>query len=104
MRTDILIMILGMSLVTYIPRALPAVLIGKLKFSPKFEKFLKLIPYTAMAALIFPGVFSVDAERPYIGIAGGITAALLAWKKLPVMVCVVAGIAVDMIIYAFVGQ
>ena len=27
-----------------------------------------------------------------------------AWKKLPVMVCVVAGIAVDMIIYAFVGQ
>lgn len=54
MRTDILIMILGMTLVTYIPRALPAVLIGKLKFRPKFEKFLKLIPYTAMAALIFP--------------------------------------------------
>ncbi len=104
MNYEIMIMIIGMTAVTYIPRVLPAVFISKFKFSPKFEKFLRLIPYTAMSALIFPGVFSVDAERPYIGIAGGITAALLAWKKLPVMACVVAGIAVDMIIYAFVGQ
>lgn len=104
MNYEIMIMIIGMTAVTYIPRVLPAVFISKFKFSPKFEKFLRLIPYTAMSALIFPGVFSVDAERPYIGIAGGITAALLAWKKLPVMVCVVAGIAIDMIIYAFVGQ
>ncbi len=36
MNTDILLLILGMALVTYIPRALPAVLIGKIKFSPKF--------------------------------------------------------------------
>lgn len=104
MKYEIILMIIGMTAVTYIPRALPAVFVSKFKFSPKFEKFLRLIPYTAMSALIFPGVFSVDAEKPYIGIAGGLTAALLAWKKLPVMVCVVAGIVVDMVIYAFVGQ
>ena len=52
MRTDILILILGMMLVTYIPRMLPAVLLEKLHFGPKAEKFLQLVPYTAMAALI----------------------------------------------------
>ena len=51
MRTDILILILGMMLVTYIPRMLPAVLLEKLHFGPKAEKFLQLVPYTAMAAV-----------------------------------------------------
>lgn len=93
MKTDILVLILGMAVVTYIPRAIPAVLIGKIHFHPKMEKFLQLIPYTAMAALIFPGVFLVDAARPEIGIIGGIVAGVLAWKKLPAMVCVLAAIA-----------
>lgn len=102
MRTDILLLILGMALVTYIPRALPAVLIDKMKFSPKIEKFLQLIPYTAMAALIVPGVFSVDSARPEIGIIGGIVAGVLAWRKLPVMVCVLAAIAADFFLYLIV--
>lgn len=99
MNVQILVLILGMALVTYIPRALPAVLIGKMNFSPKMEKFLRLIPYTAMAALVFPGVFTVDVARPEIGIAGGLAAGFLAWKKMPVMVCVLAAIAVDLVLY-----
>ncbi len=99
MRTEILILILGMTLVTYIPRALPAVLIGKLKFSPRFEKFLKLIPYTAMASLIFPGVIMVDESRLYIGIAGALAAGILAWFKKPIIVCVLSAVAVDMLLY-----
>lgn len=99
MNLDVLALILGMAVVTYIPRALPAVLIGKINFSPKAEKFLHLIPYTAMSALIFPGVFSVDAVRPEIGIIGGVVAGVLAWRKLPVMVCVLAAIAADFILY-----
>ena len=63
MNAEIIFLILGMAVVTYIPRAIPAVLIDKMKFGPKIEKFLKLIPYTAMAALIFPGVLTVDSEK-----------------------------------------
>ena len=99
MRAEIIFLILGMTAVTYIPRAIPAVLIDNMKFGPKFEKFLKLIPYTAMAALIVPGVFTVDAEKAYIGIAGGIAAGFLAWKKAPLIVCVLAAIAVDFVLY-----
>lgn len=96
---DILLLILGMTIVTYIPRAIPAVLVDKMKFGPKTEKFLKLIPYTAMSALIFPGIFTTDESMPVIGIAGGLTAILLAWRKCPVMVCVLAAIAVDFLLY-----
>lgn len=100
-RVNIWLLILGMAVVTYIPRALPAVLIEKMHFSPKVEKFLKLIPYTAMAALIFPGVLSADAARPEIGVIGGVTPAVLAWKRCPVMVCVLAAIGVDFLVYTF---
>ncbi|MDO5136472.1 MAG: AzlD domain-containing protein [Eubacteriales bacterium] len=99
--TKIFLLILGMAVVTYIPRAIPAILVGKMNFNAKTEKFLKLIPYTAMSALIFPGVFSVDAEKPIIGIAGGLTACLLAWRKCPVMICVLAAIAADFLLYCF---
>lgn len=97
--TKIFLLLLGMAIVTYIPRAIPAIFVGRLKFPPKVEKFLKLIPYTAMAALIFPGVFTADAERPIIGIVGGGVAGLLAWKKCPIMVCVLAAIAADFLLY-----
>lgn len=104
MQLEIMFLIIGMTAVTYIPRALPAVFAGKIKFNARFEKFLRLIPYTAMSALIFPGIFSVDEQNPYIGIIGGAVAAMLAWVKMPVIVCVIGGIVADMILYAFVGN
>jgi branched-subunit amino acid transport protein len=100
--TNIILLILGMALVTFIPRLIPAVLVDKMHFGPKTEKFLKLIPYTAMAALIFPGVITVDSANPIIGITGGLVAAVLAWRKCPVMVCVLAAIAVDFVLYMFI--
>ncbi len=101
MRTEIVVLILGMALVTYIPRALPSLFVGKIKYGPKMEKFLKLLPYTAMAALIFPGIFSVDAANPIIGIVGGCVAIGLAFLKAPVIVSVIGAIAADMLLYAF---
>ena len=100
--TNILILILGMAVVTFIPRAIPAVLVDKMHFGPKTEKFLKLIPYTAMAALIFPGVLTVDSTNPIIGIVGALVAAVLAWRRCPVMVCVLAAIAADFVLYMFI--
>ncbi len=100
--SKLILLMLGMTLVTYLPRALPFVLVDKMKFSGKLEKFLKLIPYTAMAALIFPGVFTVDTEKPWIGIVGALVAGVLAWKRKPVMVCVLAAIAADFILYLFI--
>ena len=101
MNPYIIALILGMAIVTYIPRALPAVLIDKMNFSPKVEKFLSLIPYTAMAALIFPGVLSVHAGHISVGIVGAVVAAVLAWRKFPIAVIVIGAIAADMVLYLF---
>ena len=102
-RMEVLLIILGMTAVTYIPRALPAVILDKLKFSAKVEKFLKLIPYTAMTALIFPGIFTVDTAQPAIGIVGGLVAILLAWRKVQVIICVLAAIGADILLYMLIG-
>jgi len=81
MHIEIWLLILGMAIVTFIPRALPAIFIERIRFGKKTKKFLRLIPYTAMAALIFPGILTVDSSVPWVGIAGGCIAAGFAWKK-----------------------
>lgn len=80
-RWDIFLLTLGMCLVTYIPRALPALFGGRLRLQPWAQRFLNLIPCAALTALIFPGILNTDPARPWIGIAGGIAAALLAWRR-----------------------
>ena len=99
MRTEVLIMMLLMAAVTYIPRVVPAFVIDRLKLGKRMKKFLSLIPFTAMTALIFPAIINVDAEAPLIGIAGGITAALIAFFKLPVIFSVVGAVLVNLIMY-----
>ena len=98
--TMFFLLIAGMTAVTYVPRMLPAVLIDRMRFSPRVEKFLKLIPYTAMAALIFPGILTAMDHWAF-GAAGGLAAGILAWRKAPVMVCVLAAIAVEFILLQF---
>ena len=99
LNTPVLLTILGMAAVTCLPRMLPAVLMERLRFSQRVEKFLNLIPYTAMAALIFPGVLSVDAAHPWIGLVGALAAAIPALLKKPVMVSMLAAIAAEFVIY-----
>ena len=94
-----LLLFLGMTLVTYFSRGLPVLLLGRLKPGPRLEKFLRLIPYTAMSALVFPGALTMDAGRPWIGLAGVGVSALLALKKCPAVLCVLAGIAAVFLLY-----
>ena len=90
----IMIVILGCAVVTFIPRLIPALCIDRLNFSPKVEKFLNLIPYTALAALICPGVLTVDNQLWYIGLIGAVVAAGLAWKKVPLGAIVILTVVV----------
>ncbi len=92
MRKEMLIMMLGMLVVTFIPRLIPALFLDRMKMSPKFKKFLQLIPFTAMTCLVFPGVFSVDSNV-FVGIIGIAVATILAYRKMPVIVCVLASIS-----------
>lgn len=98
-RTDAYLLILGMAAVTYIPRALPAFLMDRLRLGARMNRFLSLLPYTALSALIFPGVFSVDAVHPLFGMVGAAAAAVLALKKCPLIVCVAAAVGLNCVLY-----
>lgn len=87
------LLIFGMAAVTFIPRILPAFIVDKIQLNRYLERFLRLIPYTAMAALIFPGVLSVDGARWYVGVIGAAVAILLSCiPKMPSGVVVVASV------------
>lgn len=99
---NIAYMILGCALVTFIPRLIPAVFVDKLNFSSKFEKFLNLIPFTALAALICPGVLTVDPDIWYIGLIGAIVAAILAWRKVPLGAIVIITVIALILVYSII--
>lgn len=96
------VVILGCAVVTFIPRLIPALFIDRLEFPPKVEKFLNLIPYTALAALICPGVLTVDNQLWYIGLIGAIVAAGLAWKKVPLGAIVILTVVILIAVYSIV--
>lgn len=88
---NFLVLSLLMMLVTIVPRILPGFLLDKIKLGKKAEKFLNLIPFTAMSALIFPGVLSTDPDRMWIGALGAVIAIVLSLiKKIPTAIVVVA--------------
>ncbi len=97
---DIYLLIIGCGIVTFIPRLIGAVFVGRFSFGPKFEKFLNLLPYTALAALICPGVLTVDPEVWYIGLIGAVVAGGLAWKKVPIGAIVIITVIVLIIVYS----
>ncbi len=75
-----LAILVGMFLGTYLPRTVPLLFSTDRPLPRWLERWLKLVPYAALGALIFPGILSVDAERPWVGLLGGFAAAIVAWK------------------------
>lgn len=87
-------------LVTYIPRMLPCVILDKMELSQRTKMFLQLIPYTAMTALIFPSVLSVDSNI-WIGVVGAIVAIFASLRKLPVVAVVCLSVLACLVMYLF---
>ncbi|MCA0969704.1 AzlD domain-containing protein [Halobacillus litoralis] len=83
-------MIIGMAIVTAIPRLLPAFIVGKVSFPKWIDRWLNAIPYAALGALIFPGILTVQPDAPQVGVIAGLVGVLLALLNVHIIV-VVAG-------------
>lgn len=89
----IFLIIIGMALVTMIPRVIPAFVVNKFVFKDWVNNWLQAIPYAALGALIFPGILYVIEGEPHVGIIGGIVAMVLAYFGLNIVLVVIGAIA-----------
>ncbi|MFC4735210.1 AzlD domain-containing protein [Bacillus daqingensis] len=89
MREEFIWMIIGMGLVTYIPRILPLIALSTENWPDWLRRMLSHVPYAVLGALIFPGILYAQ-ETIWYGMLGGVIAFLIAYTGAPLL-AVVAG-------------
>jgi branched-subunit amino acid transport protein len=94
MNHDLIWVIIGMGLVTYIPRMLPLVMFHTNNLHPRVQGILKNVPFAILGALIFPGVLTINPDSSLYGIIGAAAAFIAAWLNLNVIIVVLASIIV----------
>jgi branched-subunit amino acid transport protein len=93
----IYLIVIGMALVTYLPRVLPIIFLQNLKLPKKLQRFLSFIPYTILGALIFPGILS-STGNTLSALIGSFTAIILAWNGLNILFIVIGSVLVTTLI------
>ncbi|WP_342600414.1 AzlD domain-containing protein [Psychrobacillus sp. FSL H8-0483] len=93
--------LLGMTLVTYIPRAFPLTFLEGKELPPVVSGVLRNIPYAVLGALIFPAILYVQEGHLLFGIIGTVVAFSLAFIFENVMVVVLGTIGV-LALYSFI--
>ncbi len=86
-----LLLVVGMGLVTYIPRMIPMVILKEIKLPAYLRRFLQFIPYAALGALIFPGILQ-STSHIESAIFGGIISVIIALLRLNIIIVVLGGI------------
>lgn len=76
----IIVGIAVMALVTYLIRVLPMVIFRKKITNVRVQSFLYYVPYTVLAAMTFPAVFS-STGNTISGVIGCVVAVILAYFK-----------------------
>ncbi|MCW1926702.1 AzlD domain-containing protein [Bhargavaea beijingensis] len=72
-------MLLGMAVVTYLPRAIPLTFLEGKELPPAISGVLRNIPFAVLGALIFPAILYAQPEDLLFGVIGFASAALIAW-------------------------
>ena len=87
-------MILGMAVVTYIPRAVPLTFLEGRELPPSIQNVLRNIPYAVLGALIFPAILFIQEGNIWFGVIGAAAAFGIAFTGANVIFVVLGSIAV----------
>jgi len=97
-QTPVLITLLGMGLVTYLPRLLPAWFLRERELPPFLVAWLHYVPVAVLAALLVPSLLLQDGEFALcwnnLYLWAAVLAILVAWKTKNMFATVLAGMAV----------
>ncbi len=94
-------LILGMALVTYIPRLMPLILLKKTSVNERFRMFLTFIPYTSLSILLIRGVLTSEESMRIPTIVGILAASLIAYIQRNLILSVIGGILAAFIMINF---
>lgn len=91
-------LIIGMTLVTYIPRLAPLVLLNNKKMNKRIEEFLRYIPYTSLSILIIRGIITSSDKMMIPTIMGVGIAAIISYIKGNLVLAVLAAIFLSFLV------
>jgi branched-subunit amino acid transport protein len=100
---DMLLVILGAALVTFLPRVLPLMLLSRLDLPEWVERWLHYVPVSVMAALIAQELFTEDGKISlhWPEICAALPAVIFAVWKRSLLGTVLAGMLAIMAIRWF---
>lgn len=96
-------LIFGMTLATYIPRLLPFLFLSDRKIPERIEAFLKCIPSAAIGALIIPGSLSATPDMPTAALAGMLFTLIFGLWKGGIIIPVLGSVAVTFLALFYMG-
>ncbi|MBP2643877.1 MAG: branched-chain amino acid transport [Firmicutes bacterium] len=105
MRTEVVITIVAMAVVTFLTRFTSPVILGGAGISSRFKRFLKHVPTAILTALIAPTLFAphgyVEVSTGNSYLIAGTIAAILAYFRQPPLVTMGGGMAAMLALRSF---
>ena len=87
-----LVLILGMTAVTYIPRMVPFILLKGRNLPNFVKRFLQVLPVCALGALLIPDLLVSIPASPVAAITGVCIAGLVSLTRGGLFLSVIAGV------------
>ena len=98
----VLLTMIGMGVVTYLPRLLPAWFLRGKKMNPFLEAWLSYVPVAVLAALLIPSLLVVDGQINFhwnnLYLWAALPAGFTAWKTRSMFATVLVGMAIIAVI------
>ena len=95
MKTDYLLLVLGMGIVTYLPRWVPLIFLSRRRLPEWFRQWLGFIPAAVLSALILPGLLTNGEPRHLTffqpALLVSIPTLIFAWKSRSLAGTVIVG-------------
>lgn len=89
--------ILGMALVTYIPRLFPLLMLSSMSLPPVAIAWLRYVPVAVLAAMLFPSILVNDGQINLVNnnlfLLAALPTLIVAWKTRSLFGSVVIGMA-----------
>jgi len=103
MRSEMIIIIIGMSIVTQLPRILPLVVLTRMNLPPLLIRWLRHIPAAVLSALLFPSLIlsngSLNLSLDNNALLAAIPCMIIAVKTKNLFLTVLTGIVISALLH-----